>query len=80
MALAAQGQSGDAIKSYDQAISVDPAFSIAYFTKGSALIALGRYQDACDAFTAMISIQPDFVDAWIYKGRALHQSGSTRKH
>ena len=37
-----------AIESYDRAIAIDPSFSIAYFTKGSALEALGQFEDAAE--------------------------------
>ena len=62
-----------AIESYDRALAIDPSFSIAYFTRGSAFEALGQYENAAESFRAMISLQPDFVDAWIDQGRALQE-------
>ncbi len=60
-----------AIAIIDQAITLEPSNSRAWFVKGVTLAKLQKQEDAIAAFDQAIKITPDFGEAWFAKGSAL---------
>ncbi|HSD58079.1 MAG TPA: tetratricopeptide repeat protein [Methanotrichaceae archaeon] len=66
-----QGRYEEAIKFFDQAISLAPDFGCPYNGKGLALAALGRYDESIDAFNRSLQLVADNPDAWSNMGIGL---------
>ena len=65
----------EAIETFDEAISVDPVCSDAWYEKGKVLHRLGRIEEALEAFARVISINPENNDGWYNKGVCLTKLG-----
>ena len=65
-----------AIAFYDEAISVNPNYALAYSNKGISLDELGRKADAIKCYDRAITINPRFVDAYVNKGTVLNEMGN----
>ena len=76
-AFAMQSKYDEALKAYDQAISINPQYADAWYNKGIALGNLGKYDEALQAFDQTIRINPQYADAWYKKGAALKALGRT---
>ncbi|HEY7081317.1 MAG TPA: tetratricopeptide repeat protein [Nitrososphaeraceae archaeon] len=61
----------DAVKSFDQVLTIHPGSVEALNGKGLALNKLGRYQEAITWFDKALKIQPTFINALNDKGVAL---------
>jgi tetratricopeptide (TPR) repeat protein len=61
----------DAVKSFDQALKIDPRSVEALNGKGLALNNLGRYEDSITWFDNALKIEPTFINALNNKGVAL---------
>ncbi len=74
----AYGESGkykEAIKSYKQAISIDPDYAKAHSNLGYAYGESGRYEEAIKSYKQAIRIDPDDADAHNGLGAAYGESG-----
>src|SRR5208283_3957332 len=59
------------IKIQDNAVTIDPQNSTAWYSKGVDLDRLGKYDEAIIACDKAIKINPQYSDAWNSKGVAL---------
>ena len=59
-----------AINDLDQAIRLDPAYALAYSTKGTALIYLGQFEVAIDELDHAIQLEPQLAVAYRSRGLA----------
>lgn len=66
--LARLGKYNEAIKAYDEAISLDPEYVNAWYAKGNNLNNLGRYNEAIEAYDGAIRLDPKYENAWYGKG------------
>ena len=74
--LGAMGQQRDAVTSFNQAVSLDPAYALAWINRGHALAALGRLADALASFDRAIAARPRDADGYYAKGQFLHGTGA----
>ncbi|MBO0724933.1 MAG: tetratricopeptide repeat protein [Blastocatellia bacterium] len=58
----------EAIKKYNEAISLDPSYPIAYYGRGSAYLEIGRFDDALSDFNEAIRLDPNYTVAYIGRG------------
>ncbi len=69
--LAGEGKYDAAVKSYRQAIQMDPNSAEAYSLMGSALAQAGRYKDAEEALRKAVSLKPNYAEGYYYLGTFL---------
>ena len=62
---------GEALKSLDKSISLDPQDKGAHFGRGLALMELKRYEEAAASFGKVVSMDPNDPDATFQLGMAL---------
>jgi uncharacterized membrane protein len=55
---AARGDDNGAIRAYDQAIAIFPAYSEAFHNRGNALVRLGRRQEAMESYRQCLRFDP----------------------
>jgi len=77
--LAGEGKYKEAIKSYRQAISLDPKSAEAYSLLGSALEQDGNLREAEDALRKAVSLKPDFAEGYYHLGVFLKAHGKERE-
>jgi tetratricopeptide (TPR) repeat protein len=73
--LQKQGQYRDALDAYNQAVELDPYYSIAWNGRGNALTALGYYEEAIRSYNRAIELDPYYGQAWDNKGLVLYRDG-----
>jgi tetratricopeptide (TPR) repeat protein len=73
--LAGEGKFDAAVKSYRQAISMNPNFAEAYSLMGSALAEAGNYKEAEQALRKAISLKPNFAEGYYHLGIFLKSQG-----
>jgi tetratricopeptide (TPR) repeat protein len=74
------GKSEDAIKSYGQAATLDPAGAgTYYFNLGAILTNANKADDAIQAFDKAIAVDPNKADAYYWKGVNLVAKATTDK-
>ncbi len=69
--LAGEGKYEAAVKSYRQAIQMDPNSAEAYSLMGSALAQAGRYKEAEEALRKAVSLKPNYGEGYYYLGTFL---------
>ena len=67
------GRSTEALAAYEQAIRLDPNFTLAYYNKGILLNELHRYEEALSAFEQAIRLDPNDANTYHDKGIALNE-------
>jgi tetratricopeptide (TPR) repeat protein len=70
-----QGDYGNAIRAYDEAIQQYPNYAKAWVEKGRVLYFQDKYDEAIKAFDVGIRLDPKNYDAWNYKGIVLYHQG-----
>lgn len=75
VALDKLGRYNDSLVAYDQAIKINPNFTLAWLNRGSALYNLGRYDDSLASCDQAIKIDPNFTSAWYNRGFMLDKIG-----
>ena len=75
LALQEQGMHERAMKDFDAAIALDPAFSPAYNNRGKALRETGRIEEALENYSAAIALDPAFAAAYNNRGVAFMMTG-----
>lgn len=70
LSLANLGKYDEAIKSYEEAISLNKR-SPAILHKGMSLLGMGLYKESLKVFDSFIEIHPDYWKAWFCKGDVL---------
>jgi len=73
--LAGEGKFDAAVKSYKQAIALDPNLAEAYSLMGSALAESGRYKEAEEALRKAVSLKPHFAEGYYHLGIFLKSQG-----
>jgi tetratricopeptide (TPR) repeat protein len=73
--LAGEGKFDAAVKSYRQAIQMDPNLAEAYSLMGSALAESGKYKEAEEALRKAISLRPTFAEGYYHLGIFLKSQG-----
>ena len=73
------GRYEEALASYDQAISLQPDYAIAWNDRGYPLANLGRYEEALASYDQAISLQPELAMAWFNRGSTLAHLGRYEK-
>jgi Flp pilus assembly protein TadD len=69
--LAGEGKYEAAVKSYRQAIQMDPNSAEAYSLMGSALAQAGRSKEAEEALRKAVSLKPNYAEGYFYLGTFL---------
>jgi tetratricopeptide (TPR) repeat protein len=73
--LLSAGNYTGAVASYNQAISLEPAYFEAWNGIADALNRNGQFDDALDASNRSLTINPDYVNGWINRGQILYNIG-----
>ena len=73
--LAGEGKFEAAIKSYKEAIAMDPNMPEAYSLMGSALAEAGKYKEAEEALRKAVSLKPNFSEGYYHLGVFLKSQG-----
>jgi protein O-GlcNAc transferase len=73
--LAGEGKYDAAIKSYKQAIAMNPNMPEAYSLMGSALAEAGNYKEAEAALRKAVSLKPNFAEGYYHLGIFLKSQG-----
>ena len=71
VALEKTGQLGEAVQSYRQALTLEPANPRAHHGLGRALEGLGRLEDAADSLNAALALKSDWTEVHHDLGNAL---------
>lgn len=61
--LASEGDDAGAVREYDRAIAIFPAYSEAYHNRGNALARLGRFGEAMESYRMCLRFDPGHVGA-----------------
>ena len=61
--LAGEGDDPGAIRAYDRAAAIFPAYSEAYHNRGNALSRLGRYEEAAESYRTALRFDPGHIGA-----------------
>jgi tetratricopeptide (TPR) repeat protein len=77
--LAGEGKYGAAVKSYKEAIAMDPNLAEAYTLMGSALAEDSKYREAEEALRKAISLKPNFAEGYYHLGIFLKSQGKERE-
>jgi protein O-GlcNAc transferase len=73
--LAGEGKYEAAVKSYRQAIQMDPNYAEAYSLMGSALSQAGRDRDAEEALRKAVTLKPNYAEGYFHLGNFLKARG-----
>ena len=73
--LAGEGKFDAAVKSYKQALQMDPNLAEAYSLMGSALAESGKYREAEEALRKAITLKPTFAEGYYHLGIFLKSQG-----
>ena len=73
--LAGEGKYEAAIKSYRQAIQMNPNSAETYSLMGSALAQAGNYREAEEALRKAVSLKPNFAEGYYHLGNFLKSQG-----
>ncbi len=65
----------EAIRSYNQAVEINPKYLTAWKNIGIDLYLLGRYNESLKAYDKALEIDQNYGLAWYNKGLALHKLG-----
>ena len=73
--LAMQGSYDEAIRSFDEAIRLDPNNAVIWSNKGNVLSLQGNYNESVNAFDEAIRLDPNNAETWNNKGMDLYDQG-----
>lgn len=71
LALKELNRTEEALSAYDQAIDLDPSYSVTWSSKGNALKDLNRLEEALTAYDRALALNPNYANAWHNKSIAL---------
>ncbi len=74
-ALAAIGQTQDALAAFDAASACDASFAAAHGNRANLLSELGRHEDALAAFERALALDPNAAEDWSNRGSTLQALG-----
>jgi len=75
--LATENRHEAAIKSFQQAITLDPQSAEAHSLLGSALAKAGKYREAEEALRKAVKLDPNYGEGYYYLGLFLQEQGKT---
>ena len=75
LVLKQQGELGDALVCYDEALEMAPQRADIWCNKGNALHAMGRTAEALQCFDKAVAINPKEMKSWCNRGVALKALG-----
>jgi predicted O-linked N-acetylglucosamine transferase (SPINDLY family) len=61
------------VRSFDEALALDPRIAEAHNNRANVLIALRRHEEALAGYDAALALQPRYADAWYNRGNALRE-------
>ncbi|KAJ2960589.1 hypothetical protein NQZ79_g4078 [Umbelopsis isabellina] len=70
------GKYNEALSSFDEAISKDPANYISYYRRAATYLSLGRNNAALEDFSKILSIKPDFDQALLQRAKIYAKEGN----
>jgi protein O-GlcNAc transferase len=73
--LAGEGKFDAAVKSYRQALQLNPNMPEVYSLMGSALAESGKYREAEEALRKAVSLKPNFSEGYYHLGIFLKSQG-----
>ena len=79
IALLNQGQTGEAISQYLEAIRLNPDFALAHNNLGAALARNGQIDEAISQYQEAIRLNPDYAEAHYNLGVVLLNQGQTNE-
>ncbi|MCX8174044.1 MAG: tetratricopeptide repeat protein [Thermoplasmata archaeon] len=71
----ATGRFGEAVKTFEEVVKINPGNEVAWNNLGSALSKLEKHGEALKCYEKALEIKPDFEIAWNNKGNALARMG-----
>lgn len=76
-AMDAQGkmEAEDVLASFDQALSLEPGYAVAWNEKANFLDSVGRFDDAIRCYDISLKIDPGNAEVWFNKGLTLRKIG-----
>jgi len=77
IALDKQGQMGEAIRQFQEAIRLKPGYAEAHYNLGLVLGLRGQTAEAIRYFEAVLKAKPDYPEAHNYLGLVFSQQGRT---
>ncbi|MBW1991849.1 MAG: tetratricopeptide repeat protein [Deltaproteobacteria bacterium] len=77
--LATENRHEAAVKSFQQAIHLDPGSAEAYSLLGSALAKTGKYREAEKALRKAVELDPNYGEGYYYLGLFLKEQGRTQE-
>lgn len=77
--LATENRHEAAIKSFQQAISLDPQSAEAHSLLGSALAKAGKYREAEEALRKAVQLDPNYGEGYYYLGLFLEEQGKKQE-
>ena len=69
------GDAAGALKSWEAALSLDPSFVEAWFSKGIAQGRLGRWESALESLERALELDDLHAGSWTFKGVVLDKLG-----
>jgi len=77
--LATENRHEQAVKSFEQAIKLDPTSAEAYSLMGSSLAKAGKYREAEQALRRAVELDPNYGEGYYYLGLFLQEQGKVRE-
>lgn len=77
--LATENRHEAAIKSFQQAITLDPQSAEAHSLLGSALAKAGKYREAEEALRKAVKLDPNYGEGYYYLGLFLQEQGKSKE-
>jgi tetratricopeptide (TPR) repeat protein len=71
--LAEEGKFSEALSAVDQALAMDPNFTLAWVTRAGILTATGNFTEALEASDRAVALNPNQSEAWTNRASALIQ-------
>ena len=68
----------DAVKAYEQALKVDPAYTQVYYKLGRSWSEQNQYGKAIEYYTKSLASTPDNADSWYHLGYAYKEKGKKK--
>lgn len=76
---ATEGKHEAAVKSFQQALGLDPNNAEAHSLYGSALAKVGKYSEAEAALRKAVALNPTYKEGWYYLGVFLEERGKKQE-
>jgi Tfp pilus assembly protein PilF len=77
--LATENRHEEAVKSFEQAIGMDPTSAEAYSLLGSTFAKLGKYREAEENLRKAVQLDPNYGEGYYYLGLFLKERGKEQE-